>query len=531
VTDETRENLNNRINDRFYASIDAVRAPDGRVVCRSELNPVGINPNAQGVLDPIALGSGCIPTSIFGAGAVSPAAARWFNTTTRTTSRLTQFVGSAIATNNSLFAMPLGAGDASLVAGAEFRRETSRQRTDPLDVAGLTFLNAIPSSSGAYEVKEGYAEVALPVLSDRLFVQNLTLDGAARFSDYSTVGHTKAWRWGVDWAIDDNVRLRGTMSSAVRAPNIGELYSGESENFFSVGDPCSAREIPNARDRTVRAANCQALGIPVGWQSTNSASIRGVSGSNTALKPERGRTWTAGVVLTPTVLPGFGITADYWNILLSNAIDAPGGGIASHCVDSAAGIGNIYCSNVQRDPVTHELIFIRSVDMNIASSGTSGVDLGAYYARAVGHGHLRLDINATRVIGYTERPYQDDLTNTVNENGTLGFPEWKGTLRSSYGTGGWLFSWTTRYFSSMLRVSNESYRANPTQTTPIRAGAGFFNDLRANYTFGPSGWQAYAGITNVFDRNPPVNLFGTGGGSALYDALGRAYFAGFNYAF
>jgi len=82
----------------------------------------------------------------------------------------------------------------------------------------------------------------------------------------------------------------------------------------------------------------------------------------------------------------------------------------------------------------------------------------------------------------------------------------------------------------MLRVSNESYESNPTQTTPIRAGAGFFNDVRVGYSF-KNGWQAYVGITNVFDRNPPVNLFGTGFGSALYDAMGRGYYAGFNYKF
>jgi hypothetical protein len=91
VTEETRHNLNNRIRDRFAASIDAVRDPKtGNIVCRSTLNPNAINPNVGGVLNPIALTGGCVPTSIFGAEAISPAAAQWFNTTTTTTSRLTQ---------------------------------------------------------------------------------------------------------------------------------------------------------------------------------------------------------------------------------------------------------------------------------------------------------------------------------------------------------------------------------------------------------------------------------------------------------
>lgn len=533
VTDETRHNLGNRINDRFYASIDAVRDPKtGNVVCRSALNPNSVNPNVGGVLDPIALGGGCVPTSIFGSGAVNPAAARWFNTTTTTASRLTQFVGGGSVTNNNLFQMPFEAGAASVAAGVEFRRESSRQTTDPLDVAGLTFLNAIPSSSGAYDVKEGYVETALPLLSGRPFAQNLTFDAAARFSDYSTIGHTKAWRWGLDWAIDNNVRLRGTISSAVRAPNIGELYSGQSENFFSITDPCSVLQLKNAPNPAVRTANCLALGVPAGWSSSNGATIRGVSGSNPNLKAEVGRTWTAGFVLTPEFLSGFGLTMDYWNIKLTNAISAPSGtDTADHCVDATTGIGNVYCQNALRDPVTHELSFVRSINQNISSLSTSGVDIGAYYSHPLFGGKMNWVVDATKVIAYTQHPFQDDPSNTVQSNGTLGFPEWKASLRATYTLQNWMFNWNARYFSSMLRVTNESYRSNPTQTTPIRAGAGVFNDLKASYTFGKSGLQAYLGITNVFDRKPPVNLFGTGFGSALYDALGRAYYAGVNYNF
>ena len=530
-TDETRHNLNNRINDRFYASIDAVRDPSGNVVCRSSLNPNAVNPNAGGVLDPIALGGGCVPTSIFGVGAINSAAAQWFNTTTTTTSRLTQFVGGGTVTNNNLFQMPFDAGAASLVAGAEFRRESSRQITDPLDVAGLTFLNAIPPSSGAYNVKEGFVETAMPLLTNRPFVQNLTFDAAARFSDYSTIGHTKAWRWGLDWAIDGNVRLRGTLSSAVRAPNIGELFGGQSQNYFTITDPCSAKQIKNGPDPAVRAANCQALGIPAGWTSSNTATIAGISGSNPDLRPEHGRTWTGGIVLTPEFLPGFGLTADYWNIELTDAISAPSGtDIANHCVDSTTGINNPYCANALRGP-DHELNFINSTNQNISSLSTSGVDIGAYYSHEVGPGKLRFDLDVTKVIAYTEHPFQDDPTNTVQDNGTLGFPKWKGMLRTSYTMNNWLFNWNMHYFSSMLRVSNESYASNPLQTTPIKAGAGFFNDVKAGYTFGKSGWQGYVGITNVFDRDPPVNIFGNSFGGGLYDAIGRAYYAGFNYNF
>lgn len=541
VMDESRHNLNNRIHDRFFASIDAVRDPKtGNIVCRSTINPNYINPNhinvAQntrgGVLNPIALVGGCVPTSIFGAGVIDPAAAQWFNTTTTTTSRLTQFVGGGSVTNNNLFQMPFDAGSASLAAGVEYRRESSRQITDPLDQQGLTFLNAIPSASGAYNVKEGYVETALPLISGRPFAQNLTFDAAARFSDYSSIGHTKAWRWGLDWSIIDDLRLRGTMSSAVRAPNIGELFGGQTQNFFTVTDPCSANQLKNGKDPSVRAANCATLGIPAGWQSTRTSTIQGVSGSNPDLSPENGRTWTAGMVITPSFLNGFGVTMDYWNIKLTNAITAPSGtDIANRCVDAPSGVNNLYCPNADRDPVTHELVSIRSIYQNISALSTSGVDIGAYYSTAVGNGNLKFNLNATKVIAFTEHPFQDDPDSTIQDNGTLGYPKWKATLFTTYAWNNWVFNWNMRYFSSMLRVSNESYQSNPTQTMPIRAGAGFFNDARVSYAIPSSGWQVYGGITNVFDRNPPVNLFGTGFGSGLYDTVGRAYYAGFNYNF
>jgi outer membrane receptor protein involved in Fe transport len=237
------------------------------------------------------------------------------------------------------------------------------------------------------------------------------------------------------------------------------------------------------------------------------------------------------MVLTPKVLPDFGVTLDYWNIKLADAISAVSGeDTANHCVDATTGIGNIYCANAKRDPLTHELVFIRSVNQNISALSTSGVDIGAYYSHPLFGGKMRWDLNATKVIAFTEHPFQDDPSDTVQDNGTLGYPKWKASLRATYTLNEWLFNWNMRYFSPMLRVSNESYESNPTQTTPIRAGAGFFNDVRVGYSF-KNGWQAYVGITNVFDRNPPVNLFGTGFGSALYDAMGRGYYAGFNYKF
>lgn len=535
VTKQHTDFNNIRFTDRFAASIDAVRDPQtGQIVCRSSIDPNSINPTTGDVLSDFAR-IGCVPTSIFGNGAINAAARNWFNTTTFRRNKLTQTVAGGTLTNNDLFEVPGGAGSASFVAGLEYRKETINQTNDPLDISGVTFNNAIPNFSGSYNVKEAFAEFALPLLADKPFVKNLTLDAAARVSDYDTIGNTQAWKWGLDWAFDDNVRMRGTMSSAVRAPNINELFSGQAQNFFSPSDSCSASRIADGQNPAVRAANCAALGVPAGFESTRGSSVAGVSGSNPLLKPEKGNTYTFGFVVTPQFLPGFGFNADYWNIKLKDAISAVSDqDIVDRCVDAAGGINNIYCASATRDPNSHELNFIRQVNLNLSALNTSGIDFGGYYSHPLFGGKIRFDANATRVISFTQFPFQEDPTQSVQSNGTspsgtASFPKWKATFGTTYSLNNWAFNWNMRYFSSMLRVTNESFASNPKQTTPITEGSRTYNDIRASYGVEKQGWQVYAGITNVFDRNPPVNIFGAGNG--LYEALGRSYYVGFNYNF
>ncbi|MGH8082998.1 MAG: TonB-dependent receptor plug domain-containing protein, partial [Lysobacter sp.] len=189
-TQERRENLNNRHMERFYAGLDAVKDGNGNIVCRSKIDPTAVNQayflntaSPDGIISP-QVAAACIPFSIFGAGAISPAAANWFNVTTISKTRLTQFVAGGSLTNNALF--DLKAGPVSFGAGVEYRRETSETINDPLDIAGETFLNAIPSARGNYNVREVWAEVAIPLLANLPAIKSLTLGGAARYSKYDT---------------------------------------------------------------------------------------------------------------------------------------------------------------------------------------------------------------------------------------------------------------------------------------------------------------------------------------------------------
>src|SRR6185503_12373860 len=85
--------------------------------------------------------------------------------------------------------------------------------------------------------------------------------------------------------------------------------------------------------------------------------IQTVSSGNPNLVPEVARTYTGGVVLTPTFIPGLTISADYYSINLHNAITSISGSntaIANLCI--ASGGSSPFCSLYVRPyPYTDKL--------------------------------------------------------------------------------------------------------------------------------------------------------------------------------
>jgi outer membrane receptor protein involved in Fe transport len=135
-------------------------------------------------------------------------------------------------------------GPVGYAAGVERREESSDNRLDPLTLgvipegspyeAGQSVNSISPwlysfisfdntqqyDTKGDYDVTDVFAEVRLPIFLDRDFTRELTLDAAVRQADYSTSGKANTWKVGVTWAPIDDIRFRGTVSEAVRAPNI-----------------------------------------------------------------------------------------------------------------------------------------------------------------------------------------------------------------------------------------------------------------------------------------------------------------------
>lgn len=538
-TTESRANLANRVDAKFFAGLDAVRDPvSGEIVCRSTLDPTATlrtAPNgARAALRnqqvPGFAANGCVPFNILGDGQISQEARDYFNTVANSAGEVRQTVFSASLSQSSLFSLP--AGDVGFAGGFEYRQEESEQRNDPLAAQGLTFLNAIPNSKGDFDVKELFAEFTVPLLADIALVDSLVFDAAGRYSDYDTIGETFTWKLGLDWQVVEDVRIRSTLSLATRAPNIGELFDPQGQNFFGIADPCSTANLNLAPDEAVRRANCLALGLPADFFSQINSSRPGVSGGNPDLREEDADTFTLGFVINPRWLPNLNLSLDYWNIKVTDVIGSTSGQeTANRCVDSRAGINNEFCDRITRD-ATGEITFVVASLQNLQKLKTSGYDFeAAYLFENVFGGSLTSRVTGTYLIKSRFFPFQDDPAQFFESTTLLGSPKWRTNLSTVFKKGGLTASWDARYLSNQIRTATlESFNANPLQTAAFRTGSYVYHDLQVRYKFG-NGLTTYAGVDNVFDKDLPFGNFANGAGSALFDNIGRAYYAGIEYSF
>ncbi|GAA5187540.1 TonB-dependent receptor [Ferrimonas gelatinilytica] len=514
-TDLTRSNLNDVIIDNFYNSIDAVDDGNGNIVCR----------------DADAQAEGCIATSLFGHGAINDAAADYFTRTTVGKATIEQYVAGASVSNGALFELP--AGYAGSAFGIEYRKEKSATKEDPFAAEGNTFFNAIQSESGDFDVKEIYAELSLPLISDVLLFDELVLDGAVRYADYSTIGDATSWKVGLDWTLFSDLRFRSTLSTALRAPNIGELFGAQSQNFFRVDDSCKASNLADLTEeqRAIRGANCAALGVPADFDSDyDSATLSGLSGGNPELDPEESDSFTVGFVYQPGYVDGLSFTVDYWDIEIEDAIAYIGAqDIIDRCVDSPSGINNQYCGLITRDPSNFEITNIVQTMQNVAKQEASGVDFEIGYDTGIGRGDFTSSLIGTYLIERNEYPFQDDNNEVEEYAGTVGESKWQGLLNLGYAIDGWGVNWKTRYLSD-VDLYTKQFRENYDKpySNIMKYGSYAVSDVQFGYTF-DMGLSIDLGVDNVFDRDLPANTTGTGTGSAAYDNIGRFYYLSLRY--
>jgi iron complex outermembrane recepter protein len=515
---------NRQLTNNFRAAIDAIRDPSGQIVCR--------DPSA-------ATTAGCVPFNPFGQQNSPEAIAFSFGQTTEEQRLTQQNAGFSLVSDTSAF-LNLPAGPIGWATGFEWREEKTSTNGDALVQAGLTEASADPDQDGGYKVSEAFMEVTVPLLADAFLADSLSIDAAFRAADYSHAGSANAWKLGASWAPIEQVRLRGTVAEAVRAPNIIEAFLPATPGFQGIDDPCDIGAINDDPDRV---ANCAALGIPPGFISNTSFSIDAENSGNSALDPEESDSFTFGVVYQPTWAPGLSITADYYDIEITDAIVAVDAqDIINNCVDASGGPDSDFCSLFTRDPVTQNINFVRSTYVNASKLETQGIDVELHYSKRLSdwtassplawlNGTLTGSFSGTYLKELNQFVFQDRPDEVNIERGETGDPIHAYRALLMYQTDRFSIGWEATYVGSVKRYNVGVDICE--DVSPCELDSSTIHDLNTRFFLPTQSIKVelYAGINNVTDAQPPYGIVGLGPDQAIYDALGRRYFVGVRSSF
>jgi outer membrane receptor protein involved in Fe transport len=544
-------NRNDRISDRYYAALDAVVNPaNGQITCRinlpGETNVQWFNYNGSpyyalsdtsgypyvGPVRSFTPGQ-CVPLNILGNGTPSQEALDWVTVDHSDWARIKQHVVTAYLSGDSGGFFELPGGPIGFALGAEYRKESSNYIPSEFSLAGMIDDNAPARvDQGSFDVLEGFAEINLPILSDVAGAETLSVGGALRVSDYSTVGTTTTWNLNGTYAPIEDISFSGTYSVAIRAPNINELFAGGSGTYEFIIDPCGIDRIDEGTQ--YRDSNCTsaltALGIdPATFDPASSAfspqlsSLLGFQGGNPGLDEEEATTWTVSAVLRPRFVPGLTVRADWYDIELTNAIQySTAQDVVDLCYDQPT-LDNIYCDVIDRSGTTGFISDYTIIPQNVASFKTAGLDVTVNYTFEPGDlGRF----NARLVAGYLDQLEFVPSVGADPENelysAVYPAPRYTAVFDLTWEKGPLTLNYGINWFDKTRRVTREQEAANPDYLPSeyIWYRDKWEHEVFASYDVDDR-FEIYGGVNNLFDRKPDV-------GAAGYpvSAVGRSFYVG-----
>lgn len=511
--------LGNPRFDHMYRAADAVRHPvTGQIVCRTSI----ANPS-----------EGCVPINLFGDGAPSSEAIAYVTGTAWSRLVNTQDVAAFDVRGAPL---SLWAGPVSVAFGAEYLKEQASQITDAVSrsrksaggvsgypASAIGSLGGFQQSNpqpidGEYSIREGFIEANVPLAKVMAFAKDLNLNAAVRYADYSTAGGATTWKVGLTYSPVDDIRFRLTQSRDIRAPNIAELFTASQQtNGVGARDPAFGGQT-----------------FVVVQQTTG----------NVELVPEQADTFTAGIVYTPSWLPGFSFSADLYKIEIDKVITPLS---VQQVVDGCRAGNQAFSGFILRNaPVTPTTIgtinSVRTPTFNLDARNTQGIDFEASFSTALD----ALLPGARGTIGIRALATYIDTLVTVNSGvptvragdvgGTAlaGAPHWQGLLSLNYDNGPFALFTQARYIGGGKFDSS----LTPAQLASNDVRDVIYIDLTARYEFEVAGvgYEAFGAVNNLFDQDPPLTPNGAvttprSANGNRYDFIERYFTAGLKFKF
>jgi len=551
-----------RLQDAFFVVDDGTGTP----VCRSG-------------------NVGCTPLNFFTnptGELISPEQAQFFQGTALINASTNQAVLGGNIGGDLGFTFPWADTGIQALVGLEYREDELDRVPDELArIPGGLGLTGVGGGTlpvaGSVEVFEAYMETQIPIVEGRQFFEELVINGAFRFSDYTTDGNgvqnsfdAKTFAAGIAWAPTADLRFRGQFQRAIRAPSVFDLFTGQNTGLFNGTDPC-ANQPGNGFMPTATAAQCANTGLSAAQFGTIGANpaiqLNQVTGGNPFLTPEVADTYTFGVVAQPSFIDGFSLSVDYYDISIDEAIGTiPSQTTLSQCLATGAAV---FCDNVVRDidgslfstpipPAGSPFRFagVQATNVNVANISTRGLDINARY-------EIDLDAVGMSNSGSVNFNYASNILfeqSNIPVPGVTGVIECKGIYRGNCGGPNpeyvhrllttWNTPWdvdvttTWRYvggttFDGAVAGGNAPFLSNG---APFVTTGNILDDEldAANYLDLSVRWHARenvsirAGVNNLLGRDPEQSTqAGTAPGNGdtfpgYYDPAGRFIFVGVN---
>ena len=515
----------------------------------------------QGAGGPVCIsGGGCVPYNIFRDGAVTPAALSYLDITGTSRGAIAERIVEGTVTGD-LGDYGVKSPWAEDGVGIAFGGHSRRDHLDYTPDAAL--LSGDLSGAGgastpidrSLRVNEAFGEARIPLIQNMPLVRDLTAEAGYRYSDYSTGITAETWKVGLQWSPNADIRFRGAYQTAIRAPNILDLYTPQSVTNTSqvAEDPCAAGAVSPAT-----LQQCQNTGVTAAQYGVIPQCPAGqcavLTGGNPLLDPETARTFTVGLTTRPRFIPGFTASVDYYQIKLTNVIGAiPLGVTLQRCLTS----GNpVFCSNIVR--ANNGILFgttagaggyIVGAGVNVGAVSTSGVDAQLDYKLPLSNwgldtwGDVSVNLTGAYLLKADNVPLPGDPP--YDCAGLFGLqcatlnPRWRHTMRVN-----WETPWNVLVSAAWRYIGETKLETDTNEPTIGRGAVNRFNhtlpersylDLSAVWNINET-FTLRGGVNNVLDQDPPlvsnrISQTGSPNSYPTYDLLGRRLFVGFTSRF
>ncbi|MEH6731632.1 MULTISPECIES: TonB-dependent receptor [Pseudoalteromonas] len=368
--------------------------------------------------------------------------------------------------------------DIGYAIGVENRFESGYYTPDLITQLGESTAAQQDPTEGDFSVQSIYFETSMPVL------ETVTLEGAARYDNYSTFGGETTWKLGATWNVTEEFMVRSVLATGFRAPNVSELFGGNSGSYDYLADP---------------------------WGNEQDAQILVNYTSDNDLKAEESRSFTFGMVWE--VADGLSTTLDYWKFDITNAITRLD---VQNEMNSCFAGDSESCSSVNITQ-SGDLSNLSSALTNVGSQETSGVDWNISYSAD----NYRINLDTTYLIKFEE----DDINYTGTIDGNIGgYSKIKSNLSVSYDI---TDAFNVLYNARFLRGMDGDYYGESFSTDNV-----IYHDISMSYNINDA-LRVTGGMNNIFDKEPEEVLGGNDMGTVpeIYDVVGSRVFASVNYKF